>query len=264
MKISCVQMNMRLAEPDENFKHAAALIEKAAGEGADVAVLPETWNTGFFPRENLDSFCDTDGERTKKEIGSLAKKLGIYIVAGSVSNKKGGKVYNTSYVFSRDGECIAQYDKTHLFTPMQEHHFYEKGSHLTRFEIEGKKCGIIICYDIRFPELTRSLTIDGLDILFVVSQWPAVRTAHLLALTKARAIENQMFVVCCNSCGTAGATVYGGNSSIHDPWGVLLSQAGEAEEIISAECDTSILGEIRSSINVFNDRRVELYKLTDK
>ncbi len=262
MKISCVQMNMLLAEPDKNYESACKLIERAALDGADVVVLPETWNTGFFPGENLKDFCDTDGERTKKEIGFLAKKLGICIVAGSVSNIKADKIYNTSFVFSKDGECIAQYDKTHLFTPMQEHHFYEKGSRLTRFEIDGKKCGIIICYDIRFPELTRSLSIDGLDILFVVSQWPAVRIEHLLALTKARAIENQMFVVCCNSCGTAGDTVYGGNSSVHDPWGNVLKLAGENEEIISAECDTSVLGDIRNSINVFNDRRVELYKLS--
>ena len=81
-------------------------------------------------------------------------------------------------------------------------------------------------------------------------------------LAKARAIENQMFVVCCHSCGTAGETVFGGNSTIHDPWGKQMVKAGESEEIISAECDTSVLGDIRSSINVFNDRRVELYKLS--
>lgn len=262
MKISCLQMNMQFAQPDVNFEKAAKLIESAAKEGAEVVVLPETWNTGFFPSENLKSYCDNNGERTKKELGALAKKLGINIVAGSVSNVKNDKVYNTAFVFSKNGECVAEYDKTHLFTPMQEHHFYENGNHLTRFELDGKRCGIIICYDIRFPELTRSLSVDGLDILFVVSQWPAVRVEHLLALTKARAIENQMFVVCCNSCGTAGETVYGGNSSIHDPWGKLLVKAGESEEIISADCDTSVLGDIRSSINVFNDRRVELYKLS--
>ena len=255
-------MNMQFAQPDVNFKNAAELIERAAKDGAEVVVLPETWNTGFFPRENLKSYCDNKGDRTKKELGALAKKFGINIVAGSVSNVKDDKIYNTAYVFSKTGECVAEYDKTHLFTPMQEHHFYENGNHLTRFELDGKRCGIIICYDIRFPELTRSLSVDGLDILFVVSQWPAVRIEHLLALTKARAIENQMFVVCCNSCGTAGETVYGGNSTIHDPWGKLLVKAGESEEIISVDCDTSVLSDIRSSINVFNDRRVELYKLS--
>ena len=261
MKISCLQMDMQFKEPLKNYEKAEKLIRKAAKDGAKTVVLPETFNTGFFPRENLESFCDNNGEMTKKILGSLAKELGINIVAGSVSNIKNGKVYNTSYIFNKGGEVIAEYDKTHLFTPMQEHHFYQKGNKLTRFDIDGIKCGVIICYDIRFPELTRSLSVDGLDLLFVVSQWPKVRIPHLLALTRARAIENQMFVVCCNSCGKADETVYGGNSSIHDPWGEMLSKADEGEEIISAEIDTSILSQIRSSINVFNDRRVELYKL---
>ena len=97
--------------------------------------------------------------------------------------------------------------------------------------------------------------------MFVVSQWPNVRTFHLRSLTTARAIENQMFVCCCNSCGTAGQTVYGGNSAIINPWGETLALAGETEEILSAECDFSILQNIRSSINVFADRRPELYRI---
>lgn len=260
MKISCLQMNMLFEKPDENFAHAKELIKKAADEGTDTVLLPETWNTGFFPKDDLRSLCDTDGNRVKSEIGVLAKEYNINIVAGSVSNVKNGKVYNTAYVFSRGGECVAEYDKTHLFTPMHEDDYYQKGDHLCRFELDGKSCAVLICYDIRFPELTRTLSVQGLDFLFLVSQWPKVRTNHILALTKARAIENQMFVANCNSCGTAGETVYGGNSSIRDPWGETLAHAGENEEIITAECDTSILKNIRETINVFADRRVELYK----
>ena len=260
MKVSCLQMNMLFEKPDDNFSHAKELIRKAAEQGTDTVLLPETWNTGFFPENDLESFCDKNGQRVKNEIGSLAKEYNINIVAGSVSNIKDGKVYNTAYVFSRDGQCVAEYDKTHLFTPMHEDDFYEKGDHLCRFELDGCSCAVLICYDIRFPELTRTLSVQGLDFLFLVSQWPKVRTAHILALTKARAIENQMFVANCNSCGIAGKTVYGGNSSIHDPWGERIAHAGEEEEIITADCDTSILKNIRETINVFADRRVELYK----
>ena len=259
MKISCLQMNMHLGCPDENYAHAQQMIQAAMAEKPDVLVLPETWNTGFFPRENLTGLCDQDGERVKAEIGTLAKKYRANIVAGSVSNVRDGNVYNTAMVFDRNGSCIASYDKTHLFTPMGENDYYTPGDHLCRFVLDDVKCGIIICYDVRFPELTRSLAVEGQDMLFVVSQWPKVRTFHLHTLIAARAIENQMFVVCCNSCGTAGETVYGGNSAIIDPWGQTIAVAGEKEEILTGACDRGALTEIRGTIPVFRDRRPELY-----
>lgn len=261
MKVTCIQMDMAFAQPQENFQKAAALIEAAMAENPDVLVLPETWNTGFFPKENLAGLCDNDGAQVKAQIGALAKKFQVNIVAGSVANLRDGKVYNTAYVFDRDGACIASYDKTHLFTPMGEDNYFTPGDHLCRFTLDGVQCGLIICYDVRFPELTRSLTVPGLDMLFVVSQWPKVRTFHLRSLTTARAIENQMFVICCNSCGTAGETVYGGNSAIIDPWGETVALAGEAQQLLSADCNLEILTNIRSTIPVFRDRRPELYNI---
>ena len=261
MKVTCIQMDMAFANPDENFAKAAQLIESAMAEDPDMLVLPETWNTSFFPREDLPSLCDDDGSRVKAEIGALARKFRVNIVAGSVANVRGGKVYNTAMVFDREGKCIASYDKTHLFTPMGEDNYFTPGDHLCRFKLDDVQCGLIICYDVRFPELTRSLTVPGLDMLFVVSQWPKARTFHLRSLTTARAIENQMFVVCCNSCGTAGETVYGGSSAIIDPWGETLALAGETEQLLSAQCDLGILTNIRSTIPVFRDRRPELYDI---
>ena len=261
MKVACLQMDMLLAKPEENFSHAAELVKRAMKDKPDVLVLPETWNTGFFPRENLQALCDRDGSRVRQVFGALAERYQVNIVAGSVSNVRGSKVYNTAMVFDRTGACIASYDKTHLFTPMGEDNYYTPGDRLCTFVLDGVKCGLIICYDVRFPELTRSLTVPGLDILFVVSQWPKVRTFHLRSLTTARAIENQMFLVCCNSCGTAGQTVYGGNSAIIDPWGETVALAGETEEILTADCDLQILANIRGSIPVFRDRRPSLYKI---
>ena len=261
MKVACLQMDMLLAKPEENFSHAAELVKRAMENKPDVLVLPETWNTGFFPRENLQALCDRDGSRVRQVFGALAERYQVNIVAGSVSNVRGSKVYNTAMVFDRTGACIASYDKTHLFTPMGEDNYYTPGDRLCTFVLDGVKCGLIICYDVRFPELTRSLTVPGLDMLFVVSQWPKVRTFHLRSLTTARAIENQMFLVCCNSCGTAGQTVYGGNSVIIDPWGETVALAGETEEILTADCDLQILTNIRGSIPVFRDRRPSLYKI---
>lgn len=261
MKISCLQMNMELGEPNRNFAHAKQLILEAVKEKTDVLVLPETWNTGFFPKDNIAEISCNNGAEVKEQIGGLAREYGVNIVAGSVSNKRENRVYNTAFVFNRKGECVAEYDKTHLFTPLGEDKYYTAGDRLCCFELEGVKCGIIICYDLRFPELVRTLALSKIDMLFVVSQWPTARTFHLRTLTLARAIENQMFVVCCNSCGRALDTVFGGNSAIINPLGETLAFAGEREEIISAECDINILNEIRANMPVFRDRRQELYNL---
>ncbi len=261
MKVACIQMDMAFGVPGENFNKAVSLIREAASKGADVAVLPETWNVGFFPHDNLKELSDVNGEQVKRVFGELSSELGINIVAGSVANAKADGVYNSAYVFNRKGSCVGEYDKTHLFSPMGEDDFFKKGSHTCTFELDGLSCGLIICYDVRFPELTRTMSLEGLDVLFMVSQWPLVRVAHLDALTKARAIENQMFVVCCNSAGKAPGTVYGGNSSVNDPWGVTIAHAGEREEILYATLDPSILEGIRKSINVFADRRPDIYKV---
>ena len=241
------------------MSHAEELVRAAVErEHPDVVVLPETWNTGFFP-EDLSACADRDGMRTKEIFSRLAKELHVHIVAGSVADRRDGRFYNTAYVFDRTGALVTSYDKTHAFTPMGEQLAFAQGDALCRFSLEGHDCGLIICYDIRFPELTRTLALQGMDLLFVVSQWPEKRSLHLQTLSRARAIENQMFLVLCNSCGTAEETRYGGGSALIDPWGETLAQAGREEEILAADLDFSVIDGTRSSINVFRDRRPELY-----
>ena len=111
------------------------------------------------------------------------------ILKKRVANVRGGKVYNTACVFDRAGNCVAEYDKTHLFTPMGEHAYFTPGDHLCRFRLDGHDCGLVICYDIRFPELTRTLAVQGMDMLFVVSQWPAAR---IPARWRIPALENAL------------------------------------------------------------------------
>ena len=257
MRVSCVQLDMKLGDVKANFSHAEAMIREAVNrDHPDTVVLPETWNTGFFPQE-LAPCADDDGKATKALCSALAKELHINIVAGSVANRRADGFYNSAYVFDRSGAVIAEYDKTHLFTPSGEHNFFRMGSRTCRFTLEGIPCGLIICYDIRFPELIRSLTVQGVDLLFVVSEWPAKRAMHLDTLARARAIENQTFLALCNSA--AADTACAGHSAIIDPWGEYLAKAGETEEIISADLDFSIIQGIRESINVFRDRRPDLY-----
>ena len=261
MKVTCLQMDVAFGQPEVNFQRAEQLIADAMKDSPDVLVLPETWNTGFFPQENLPTLCDRDGQQVKTRIGGLAKKYSVNIVAGSVSDLRDDQVYNTAYVFDREGNCITSYDKIHLFSPMGENQFYTPGDRLCRFLLDGVQCGLIICYDIRFPELTRSLALDGLEVLFVVSQWLDARIFHLRSLATARAIENQLSLVCCNSSGHTDQIVLGGNSSIIDPLGETIALAGQSEELLTAELDLATLQSIRKNIPVFRDRRPEIYQL---
>lgn len=261
MKVSCIQLDMKFCDVQANYARAKELIhDTVKKEKTDVAVLPETWSTGYSPK-GIMSFCEADGVQIKRTFSLLARELNINIVAGSVATLKNGKVYNTAYIFDRNGDIVGEYDKTHLFTPMDEHKFFEYGEKPVTFGLDSHKCGIAICYDIRFPEFIRTQALDGIEMLFVVSQWPDKRIEHLKTLAKARAVENQMFVAVCNSCGEADGVRFGGNSRIIDPWGDVLTEAGESEETITADCDFSVIDSIRSTINVFNDRKPDIYNL---
>ena len=173
---------------------------------------------------------------------------------------RAGKRYNTAMAFNRQGSLVGSYDKTHLFSPMEEDVYFQAGDHLAVFPLDDTLCGLLICYDLRFPELTRTLALQGVQVLFLVAQWPVQRAGHLRLLYEARAVENQMFVACCNACGQDDAgTRFGGNSGLVDPWGTVLARAGETPCFLSGDCDLSITAGIRAGINVFRDRRPDLY-----
>ncbi len=262
MRVSLIQMNMRLGEPDYNFGHAQELIERAVREKPDVICLPETWNVGFFPREGLPDLADRDGEETRARLGALAKRFGVNLVAGSVADYRTERnaVTNTAFVLDRQGNVTAQYDKVHLFTNMGEEQSFAAGDQLCVFELDGVRCGLILCYDLRFTEWVRETALRGIEVLFVPAQWPESRSAHWRILNAARAIENQIFVVCTNSCGRAGKVHYGGHSALIDPWGRVLSEAGEEEEIVTGEIRPEETAAVRQEIPVYRDRREELYR----
>lgn len=261
MRLSAVQMTMRPLDAAHNFAHAEALIRRAAAEGADVIVLPEMWNTGFVPAETIASAADRDGAEAKARLGALARELRVNLMAGSIANDRGGCLTNTAYVFDRAGACVAEYDKVHLFTLMGEEKFFRAGSRTVTFSLDGHPCGVIICYDLRFPELARTLALAGAELLFVPAQWPAARVGHYEALLAARAIENECFVVGCNSCGDINGVTFGGSSRILDPLGAALAAAGGDEVILTADIDFAQAAAARRTIPVLRDRRSEVYRL---
>ena len=259
MKISCIQMNVRAGNPEENVSRAEQLIRKAAKQRPDAILLPELWNTGFAPGKIDPALADDDGARTKAFCGKLAKQFGINLVAGSVLTRKCGMLYNTAYVFDRTGDCIAEYDKTHLFSPSGEGEAYTAGEQIVTFPLDGVDCGIMICYDLRFAELARAMALSGAKVLFIPAEWPRQRTEQMRTLLRARAIENQQFAALCNGCGTAFGTQFGGSSAIVDPLGNLLVKAGQRENIITAELNIEDQERIRRELPVFLDRRPDLY-----
>ncbi|MGI5949295.1 carbon-nitrogen family hydrolase [Peptoniphilus sp.] len=259
MKITVIQCELVLGDVKKNFEIAEDAIKSAAEEKSDVVVLPELWDVSFFPK-NVRDLADVEGRRTKKFLEELSKKYNINIVGGSVANIIDGKLYNTCYIYDRNGKEVGMYNKVHLFSPSGEHEIFSAGDKLVTFELDGVKCGVSICYDVRFVEWVRMNALKDIEIFFLPAAWPDVRTMHWDTLNRARAIENQMFVVCVNSLGKAYDTKFGGHSAIIDPWGEYVIKPNEEVGNFTGEVDLSVIKGIRESINVFRDRRPELYK----
>lgn len=260
MRIALVQPKLKIGDVDYNFKIIENYITKIKSSGADTIVLPEMWNTSFFPN-NVYELADNMGESTVAFLSDLARSLHINIIGGSVVIKEGDKLLNRSYIFGRDGKLLSKYDKVHLFSPSEEDKIFLKGDKLSTFEIDRIKCGICICYDLRFSEWIRMNALTGIDILFLPAAWPDKRINHWEILNRARAIENQIFVVSTNSVGKTSSMKFGGHSMIVDPWGEYIINAKCEEGVFIGEIKLDIIKEIRESINVFKDRREDIYKL---
>nr|WP_231891294.1 carbon-nitrogen family hydrolase [Paenibacillus swuensis] len=260
LQIALLQMDIAIGEPELNIKRAGQLLEEAVSGAVmpDVIVLPEMWNTGYA-LDRIHDLADRDGEQTSKLISAFCLKHNVNIIAGSVADTDGEDVKNRVYGFDRKGKRIADYSKIHLFRLMEEEKYLTAGEKEGTFEVEGVQAGAMICYDIRFPELSRKLALGGAKLVFVPAEWPHPRLHHWRTLLTARAIENQMYVIACNRVGVSGTTAFFGHSMIIDPWGEVIAEGGEEEAIIRASIDVSLVDEVRARIPVFEDRRPTLY-----
>ncbi|MEH7380644.1 carbon-nitrogen family hydrolase [Bacillus sp. JJ1533] len=259
LKIACIQYDIQYGKPQENFDHISKEIEKTmTHEKPDIIVLPELWTTGY-DLTRLDEIADENGSETKAFIIDLAKQYSVNIVAGSITKKTVQGVTNTMFVFNREGEIISEYSKLHLFQLMDEHLYLQAGNAKGDFTIENIPAAGVICYDIRFPEWIRAHTTSGAEILFVVAEWPLPRLEHWRTLLLSRAIENQCYVVACNSVGSNPDNVFGGHSMIIDPWGKIIAEAGTESTILIGEIDLSKVQEVRNQIPIFQDRRPHFY-----
>lgn len=261
MKTAIYQMYVIPGKPEENMAKVSEFVRTVCeADKPDVVVLPEMWTTSYTLKE-IHEHADEEGKRVTPFLQTLAKSYDVNIVGGSFANNVGGKIYNTAVVVDRKGTVVYKYDKVHLVPMLSEPDFLAGGQVVPEvFEMDGMKAGIIICYDLRFPELIRPLALDGAEVLFIVAEWPEPRINHWRTLQMARAIENQMFVVSANSVGTYDGVTYGGTSMVINPWGEVLAEAAMDESVISAGIDIEMTKEARDKVPVFTSRVPHLYK----
>lgn len=260
MHLALLQADIAFADPKKNIKQMTEKIHDCmkAADKPDVILLPEMWNTSFAMNQ-IEKLADCYGSPSAEAMRELAKGYHVNIVAGSIADKREGKVYNTSYVFDREGKTIAMYDKVHLFDLMDESKHITPGNKRTIFELDGIKCGVILCYDLRFPELARAYALEGVKILFIPAQFPQPRFNPWNVLVQARAIENQIFLVGINRVGTEGKAVFFGSSLIVEPQGDVLARGSEKEEIIKAEIDISKVDLSQNYMTCLKDRVTSAY-----
>jgi len=255
VKAAAVQFNISPGEIEPNLLHVRRELERLAGEGVRLVVLPEMWATGFAYKQLNELAQQTAG--LVGELADLSLKYGMVII-GSLPEPHDNKVYNTAYVLDC-GELKGKYRKIHLFSLMQEDRFFDAGDSWLLVETSIARIGIFICYDLRFPELARRLAVEGAEILVVPGEWPKPRQEHWRALLRARAIENQLFVIAANCCGMVGKLDFFGMSMIIDPKGDLLAEAGYEPESITAPLDFAAMSAWREQIPCFNDRKPQCY-----
>ena len=257
-RISLGQMDIKLGEPEANLAAAAALAREAAARGSDLLVLPELWATGY-DLENAARHATGLNDGIFAAIGELARQEGLHIAGSTLSRLGENRFGNTLTWFSPEGNCLAAYSKLHLFRLMREEQYLTGGETAVMVDTPLGQVGLAICYDLRFPELFRRYALAGAQLFILPSEWPHPRLAHWRTLLRARAIENQAFMIACNRVGRSGNDHFFGHSCLIDPWGETIIEGGETAQLLTADIDTGIVADIRQRIPVFEDRRPDLY-----
>lgn len=269
MKVAAVQLNSS-ADPATNRDRAERLVRAAAADGARLIVLPEKW-TAIGSDEQLRDAAETLEGPTMQWARSLARELAVDLIAGSLPERVSGqdKLANTCVHVDPDGELRAAYRKLHMFDVQVggrsycESELEQPGEEIvTTTTADGVELGLSICYDLRFPELYRILALRGARVLAVPSAFTLTTTRdHWETLLRARAIENQAFVIAANQVGAhAGGHRSGGRSMIVDPWGLILAQAPDRECHVVAELDLERQLQIRSELPSLANRRPGAYR----
>ncbi len=252
---AAIQFNVKQGDVDANLVYIREALTRVAAQGANLAVLPEMWSSGFSYKNLNELALRTQG--IVAELLKLSARLKLVII-GSMPEPNGEKVFNAVYVID-NGSLAGVYRKMHLFSLLGEERAFSGGDSWLLAETSLGKVGVIICYDLRFPELSRRLAVEGAQVICVPAQWPKPRQEHWRTLLRARAMENQLFIVACNACGIIGKLDFFGMSMIIDAKGDVLTEAGEREGEIVASLDMQAMTDWRAQIPCFNDRKPDCY-----
>jgi predicted amidohydrolase len=262
MNISVVQFDAKPGEVQFNLNKIKNILLSIKPGQTDVVVFPEMVDTGY-EMKTIKECAVVWNDGHLNTIKKLAVKKEISIVIG-LAERVNNKIFNSTAIIDKEGNLICKYRKTHLVTinPICEEKTISPGKKLGLFCLFGIKMGVMTCYELRFPEIARSLTLQGAKVLFVPSAWPLVRKDHFVILLAARAIENQIFIVTANRVGTDKDTTFAGNSMVIDPFGKILVQGNEGkEEILTTTVNLEDITNSRAQIQALKERRPDLYRL---
>ncbi len=253
MRVYCCQIDILWERPTDNCAKVRALLDRAKPLPGSLVVLPEMFATGF----SMAAFKlpGGDGRCVEAFLADTARAHRVFLLGGVVNLGSGGLGRNEAVVFSPQGELAARFTKMHPFSLGSEAEHYEPGNDIVTFPCGDWVVAPFICYDLRFPEVFRLAARRRAQVFVVIASWPGVRIGHWLALLRARAIENQAYVVGVNRCGTDPKQSYPGRSVVVDPLGELVADAGEGENCLGVEIDLERVTAWRRDFPALRDMR---------
>lgn len=271
IKVGLIQMKVK-DKKDDNLHKAAKLIDKIGKEDVDMVVLPEMFSCPYNTK-NFPIYAEEEGDYSYKFLSEVSKRNNIYLIAGSIPKKEDNNIYNTSYVFNRQGEKIAKHRKVHLFDidiknkqTFRESDTLSAGDKVTVFGSEFGKIGLCICYDFRFPEIARLMVDKGAKAIIVPASFNMTTgPAHWDIMFRSRAIDNQVYTIGCSPARDYDYSYISyGHSLIVSPYGDILCELDEKEGSITYDIDLNYVDEIREQLPLLKHRRRDLYELLEK
>ncbi len=271
-KLAVCQM-MVVNDKDENIDKAVNMILEASRHNTDLIVLPEMFNCPYYNEKFREYSEDRNNSKTLKMISKIAAECEINIVAGSIPESEDKKIYNTSFIIDRRGDLIGSHRKLHLFDidvpgeiNFKESETLTRGDEITIVETEFCKIGVAICYDMRFPELLRIMTLEEAELIIIPGAFNMTTgPIHWECTIRSRAIENQVYIGAASPASNWNASyVAYGHSMIVNPWGEVLAKAGTTEDIIYADIKLNRIKETRNQLPLLRNRRSDLYRIEKK
>jgi predicted amidohydrolase len=256
--VALAQMQIATGRPDSNEATARALAARAAGQGAQLLVLPELWHTGY-DLERAKDYAAPLNAGSFALMADLARAFGLYVAGTALETNPEGRPFNTCALYGPDGVRAGAYHKVHLWASLGEVEHMTAGGSLPTFELPWGGMGLAVCYDLRFPEMWRRYADAGAQMVIIPAEWPVRRVEHWRLLLRARAVENQFFVVACNRAGADIDGEFGGHSAVVDPWARVLVEGGSEPGLFVATLDLDEVARSRQLFPFLSDRRPEVY-----